>query len=81
MVEIPGQRIPTLIVGSAVKIKNYRVTGDEWLTGAEFDGLVVSGQRIEQEAEQGVAPQSATRSESDSEGGDKPQPESEARSR
>jgi len=32
-------------------------------------------------AEQGVAPQSATRSESDSEGGDKPQPESEARSR
>ena len=32
-------------------------------------------------AEQGVAPQSATRSEPDSEGGDKPQPESEARSR
>jgi tetratricopeptide (TPR) repeat protein len=32
-------------------------------------------------SEQGVAPQSATRSESDSEGGDKPQPESEARSR
>jgi hypothetical protein len=33
------------------------------------------------EAEQGVAPQSATRSESNSEGGDKPQPESEERSR
>lgn len=32
-------------------------------------------------AEQGVAPQSATRSESDSEGRDKPQPESETRSR
>ena len=32
-------------------------------------------------AEQGVASQSATRSESDSEGGDKPQPESEERSR
>jgi hypothetical protein len=32
-------------------------------------------------AQQGVAPQSATRSESDSEGGDKPQPESETRSR
>jgi hypothetical protein len=31
--------------------------------------------------QQGVAPQSATRSESDSKGGDKPQPESEARSR
>ncbi|MEP4173023.1 MAG: hypothetical protein ABJO26_15145 [Luteolibacter sp.] len=34
-----------------------------------------------QEAEQGVAPQSATRSESDSEVGDKPQPDSEERSR
>ena len=32
-------------------------------------------------AEQGVAPQSATRPESDSEGGDKPQPESKPRSR
>ena len=32
-------------------------------------------------AQQGVAPQSATRSESDSEGGDKPQPESEPRPR
>lgn len=32
-------------------------------------------------AEQGVAPQSATRSESDSDGGDKPQPESEPRPR
>ena len=34
-----------------------------------------------QKAQQGVAPQSATRSESDSEGGDKPQPESESRPR
>ena len=34
-----------------------------------------------QPSEQGVAPQSATRSESKSEGGDKPQPESEARLR
>jgi len=33
------------------------------------------------QAEQGVAPQSATRSESDSEGGDKPKPESEPRPR
>jgi len=32
-------------------------------------------------AEQGVAPQSATRSESNSEGGDKPKPESDERSR
>ena len=35
----------------------------------------------QQKAEQGVAPQSATRSESDPEGSDKPQPESEERSR
>ena len=34
-----------------------------------------------QNGQQGVAPQSATRSESDSEGGDKPQPESEPRPR
>jgi hypothetical protein len=38
-------------------------------------------QAIEETAEQDVAPQSATRPESKSEGGDKPQPESEARSR
>ena len=35
----------------------------------------------QKKGEQGVAPQSATRSESDSEGGHKPQPESEERSR
>ncbi len=40
-----------------------------------------SGKPETKEGEQGVAPQSATRSESDSEGGDKPQPESEARPR
>lgn len=37
--------------------------------------------QTEQQCEQGVAPQSATRSESDSEGGHNPKPESEARSR
>ena len=36
---------------------------------------------LQNRAEQGVAPQSATRSESDSEGGDKPQPESQPRPR
>ncbi|MBR9759409.1 hypothetical protein GYB43_03765 [bacterium] len=81
MIEIPGRRIPTLIEGATVEIKNYRVTGDEWLTGAEFDELMVSGQRIEKEAEQGGAGEPATRAESDSEGGDKPQQESEGRSR
>ncbi|MBB5354016.1 hypothetical protein HNR46_004288 [Haloferula luteola] len=81
MIEIPGHRIPTLIDGATVEIKNYRVTGDEWLTGAEFDELVVSGKRIEKEAEQGGAGQPATRSESDSEGDDNLQPEAEGRSR
>jgi hypothetical protein len=42
--------------------------------------VVVELKPKNQTAEQGVAPQSATRSESDSEGGDNPQPESEARS-
>ncbi|WP_234047560.1 hypothetical protein, partial [Luteolibacter pohnpeiensis] len=81
IIEIPGQRISTLIVGATIEIKNYRVTGDEWLTGGEFDELVVSGKRIEREVEQVSAGQPATRSESDSEGGDKPQLESEGRSR
>jgi hypothetical protein len=36
---------------------------------------------VEQQGQQGVAPQSATRSESDSEGGDQPQPESKPRPR
>jgi hypothetical protein len=52
MIEIPGLRIPTLVKGALVKIKNYRVTGDEWLMGAEFDELEVAGQRIETKAEQ-----------------------------
>lgn len=81
IIEIPGQRIPTLIEGATVEIKNYRVTGDEWLTGAEYDELVVSGKRIGTEAEQGSAGQPATRCGSDLEGDDKPQPESEERSR
>ena len=38
-------------------------------------------QATDKQAEQGVAPQSATRSESDPESGDKPQPESEPRPR
>jgi hypothetical protein len=80
IIEIPGLRIPTLVKGASVKIKNYRVTGDEWLTGAEFDELEVGGQRIETKAEQAGARQPATRPESKSEGSEKPQPESEGRS-
>jgi hypothetical protein len=81
MIEIPGLRIPTLVKGASVNIKNYRVTGDEWLTGAEFDELEVGGQRIETKAEQAGAGQPATRPESKPEGGEKPQPEAEGRSR
>ena len=48
----------------------------------DFSGLTWRDAPNEkQKAQQGVAPQSATRSESEQEGGDKPQPESEARSR
>jgi hypothetical protein len=58
-----------------------------WSGGINFLGCVAlyiaiaSGLFDNQQGEQGVAPQSATRSESKPEGGDKPQPESEARSR
>lgn len=81
MIEIPGLRIPTLVKGALVNIKNYRVTGDEWLIRAEFDELEVAGQRIETKAEQAGTGQPATRPESKSEGSDKPQPEAEGGSR
>jgi hypothetical protein len=77
MIEIPGLRIPTLVKGALVKIKNYRVTGDEWLMGAEFDELEVAGQRIESKAEQGGVGQPATAPESKPEGGEKLKLESE----
>ena len=80
MIEIPGLRIPTLVKGAKVEIKNYRVTGDEWATGAEFDELEVAGQRIETKAEAGTV-QPAPRPVVEHEGGDKPQPEAEGRSR
>lgn len=70
MIEIPGKRIPALVEGAAVQIKNYRVTGDEWLTSAEFDELLVAGHRIENLSKQAGTGQPATRSESKSEGGD-----------
>jgi hypothetical protein len=75
MIEIPGLRIPTLVKGAKVEIKNYRVTGDEWLTGAEFEELKVAGQRIETKAIQAGAGQSAPRSKPDSENGDKTRPQ------
>ena len=47
-----------------------------------IEGRFRSGETtLTQKRQQGVAPQSATRSESNLEGGDKPQPESEGRSR
>ena len=81
MIEIPGLRMPTLVKGALVKIKNYRVTGDEWLMGAEFDELEVAGQRIETKQNKPGTGQPATRPELKSEGSDKPQPEAEGRSR
>ena len=52
-----------------------------WLDPRIFASPATQPTEKKQEAEQGVAPQSATRSESKSEGGDKPQPESGGRSR
>lgn len=58
------------------------VISSEVLTDAHklLPDLIGAGEESKK-AEQGVAPQSATRSESDSEGGNKPQPESEPRPR
>lgn len=76
MIEIPGLRIPKLIKGASVKIKNYRVTGDEWLTGAEFDELEVDGEQIATNAEKADAGQPAVSPESKSKGGENPKAES-----
>lgn len=81
MIEIPGLRIPTLVKGAKVEIKNYRVTGDEWLTGAEFQELKVAGQRIETKSKQAGAGQPAPQPKPDSESGDKARPEADGRSR
>lgn len=69
-------------------IYHRRFPSDRLRFSVDVDGLVrpIFDLKIQDgvestKPEQGVAPQSATRSESDSEGGDKPQPESEARSR
>lgn len=52
-----------------------------WLDPRIFSVPAAVSAKKKKEAEQGVAPQSATRPESKSEGGDKPQPESKERSR
>lgn len=82
---------PVIFPSSFTEMKNRPLKGVivlkdgsvlQYFTRAE-DAVSIAGVfyiRIE-EAEQGSAGQPATRSESDSEGGDKPQPESDGRSR
>ena len=59
-------------------VEGGELTATVTVLGRELRGVLAPKK---QPAEQGVAPQSATRPESDSEGGDKPQPESEPRPR
>lgn len=58
--------------------KEKALTMVDWLAEHESKTALAP---VKGKAELGVAPQSATRSESDLEGGDKPQPESEPRPR
>ena len=74
-----------LIVGGIIAYfslrDEYEQQALEHLKSIEFLGIEPASPLLQQPAEQGVAPQSATRSESDSEDGHKPHPESEARPR
>ena len=67
-------KLPYAVIGGA-KLGQGRILL------SETDGRVQSQPVQNHKGEQGVAPQSATRSESDLEGEDKPQPESEPRPR
>jgi hypothetical protein len=67
----PDERPKLRILLLCNNLANGKVSNEKFMTNMW----------LKNEAEQGVAPQSATRSESDSEGSDNPQPESEARSR
>lgn len=69
-----------------VRLATLRVHGDGRIERLILDddgeeAWRPDGRAGKSQSEQGVAPQSATRSESDSEGGDKPQPESKPRPR
>jgi hypothetical protein len=59
-----------------------QIVSDYAIYCAELSKFAKQQERlVEQQGQQGVAPQSATRSESDSEGGDQPQPEAKPRPR
>ncbi|QQL44055.1 hypothetical protein [Sulfuriroseicoccus oceanibius] len=67
-------------VSYGTKLNSYRALS--WLQYASyFEEAARWSERRSNKVEQGVAPQSATRSESNSEGDAKPQPETEVRSR
>ena len=81
---------------SKIEVEGYTAWGDEHMVVPTIRSLKIDGKVIKlpksllpkeerkiepTKAQQGVAPQSATRPESKSKSGDKPQPESEARSR
>jgi hypothetical protein len=82
LVQFSSPKFPMLKVGSKLAIDGYSLAGDEWGIGASFDALKIDGRiQIIQVEEQVGSEQPATRSESKSEGGDKPQPKAEGRSR
>ena len=67
-----------------LKITGYTMQGDEWGSSSDWSELLVDGKAVpkrKRTTEQDSAGQPATRSKSDSKGGDKPQPEAEGRSR
>ena len=61
------------------QLRTWEISGE--IDSFQKDLLIRNPAAVKKEGEQAGAGQPATRSESDSEGGDKPQPESEGRSR
>jgi hypothetical protein len=82
LVQFSSPKIPELKAGSRLELKGYSLFGDEWGIGATFKSLRVGGKpQPNGKAEQAAPGQPAIHPESKSEGNQKPQPESEGRSR
>lgn len=84
LVSLDLELIDSIRKDSNLKITGYTMQGDEWGCSSDWIDLLVDGKAIpkrNRNAEQGGDGELATRAEPDSQGDDKPQPESEGRSR
>lgn len=78
---LPGSKAIEEFGPEQVRAAEDSIAESPPLQNLESSGVFSSANERKTRSEQGVAPQSATRSESESEGGNNPQPESEPRPR